>query len=65
MYRYMEGYLEAKASVENQSLEEDLELIGLLFGRGRLKYGATPDEVKAEALRQLEIEWRAELVASR
>jgi hypothetical protein len=30
-----------------------------LFGRGELKYGDGPAEVKADALRQLEIEHRA------
>lgn len=58
MARHHPEYWKAVADVEVESLEEDLALIDDLFGRDKLRYGATPAEVKAEALRQLEIEWR-------
>lgn len=54
------GYGEARRKVEEQSLEDDLGLIDSLFGRDNLSYGDGPAEVKAEALRQLEVEWRSE-----
>lgn len=53
-----EGYASALEKVRRQSVEEDIELIDLLFGRGNLSYGDSDDDVKREALRQLEIEWR-------
>ena len=52
------GYNQAVETVKRRSLEEDLELIDDLFGRDNLKYGDGPMDVKAEALRQLEREWR-------
>ena len=58
IYQYWEGYYEARQKVMGQTFQEDLELLDLLFGRDNLRYGATPKEVKREALRQLEIEWR-------
>lgn len=54
------GYNEARAGVERQSLEEDLALIDVLFGRGKLRYGDTPADVKREALRQLRIEFEVD-----
>ena len=65
MERYFhEGYSTAIALVEAQGLDDDLSLIDNLFGRDALAYGATPADVKAEALRQLEREWRATAVTS-
>ena len=58
IHKHYQGYWEARKRIANQTLEEDLDLIDNLFGRGTLCYGATPEQVKAEALRQLEIEWR-------
>ena len=58
IHKHYQGYWEARKKIANQSLEEDLDLIDNLFGREMLHYGATPEQVKAEALRQLEIEWR-------
>jgi len=54
------GYSEAREQVRRQSMEEDLSLLDALWGRDQLRYGATPQEVKEEALRQLEREWRSE-----
>lgn len=58
MALYYPGYVAARAAVEAQGVDEDLRLIDNLFGRDRLRYGDGPEAVKAEALRQLEIEWR-------
>lgn len=58
IYRYFPGYADAKQRVQAQSLEDDLTLIDDLLGRDNLNYGDGPAEVKAEALRQLEIEYR-------
>jgi hypothetical protein len=60
IWRHYPGYTEAINQVRQQSLQADLSLIDNLFGRENLTYGATDVEVKAEALRQLEIEWRSE-----
>jgi len=60
IWSHYDGYNEARRKVETQSLDDDLHLLDDLFGRGNLQYGATDDEVKKEALRQLEIEWRKE-----
>lgn len=59
MSYYYPGYNEARARVKKQSRAEDLDLIDMLFGRDNL-IGSnwTDDDVKAEALRQMEIEWR-------
>lgn len=60
IWKHWPEYPAAREKVQNQSLEDDLRLIDDLFGRDKLRYGATPEEVKAEALRQLEIEFRSE-----
>ncbi len=60
IWSHFPGYGEARSRVERQSMLDDVALIDDLFGRGNLAYGATPGDVKAEALRQLEIEWRSE-----
>lgn len=57
MGQFYEGYSVSRQKVLEQSLEDDLRLIDDLFGRDNLRYGATPDEVKQEALRQHEREW--------
>lgn len=59
IWNHYDGYREARQNVMNQSLEDDLSLLDALFGRDELSYGATPEEVKEEALRQCEIEWRS------
>ena len=58
IYNHYRGYNDAIKKVQAQSYEEDLRTIDDLFGREHLKFGDGPEEVKAEALRQLEIEWR-------
>lgn len=58
VYKYYSGYSEARQKVENQSMDENLELIDALFGRDNLSFGDGEQEVKTEALRQLEIEFR-------
>lgn len=60
IWKHWPEYPAARERVQNQTLEEDLRTIDSLYGRERLQYGATPEEVKAEALRQLEIEFRSE-----
>jgi hypothetical protein len=60
IWKHYDGYSEARERVQRQSLTQDLETIDSLYGRDQLKYGASPEDVKAEALRQLEIEWRSE-----
>lgn len=58
IYKYFPGFLDAWKAVLDQPLEADLGLIDSLFGRDELSHESTPEEVKEEALRQLEIEWR-------
>lgn len=60
IWKYHEGYTEAREAVKSQSCEENLKLIGDLFGFDRLKFGDGPEDVKQEALRQIEIEFRSE-----
>jgi len=60
VWSHHNGYYAAMQKVQDQSLDDDLALLDALYGRDNLSYGAVPDEVKAEALRQLEIEWRSE-----
>jgi hypothetical protein len=60
IWKHYPGYLEARSKVRAQSLEADLRLIDDLQGRANLRYGDNPEDVKAEALRQLEIDWRSE-----
>lgn len=55
--RFHDGYHEARAKVEAGTLSDHLALLDDLFGRDALRYGATDEEVKQEALRQLEREW--------
>jgi hypothetical protein len=61
IYKYYQGYNEAKYKVEAQSMEDDLQLIDALYGRDNLSFGDGPKEIKREALRQLEINWREEV----
>jgi hypothetical protein len=60
IWKHHPGYAEARARVQAQTLDEDLRLIDALFGRDGLRYGDGPEAVKAEALRQLEIDFRSE-----
>jgi hypothetical protein len=60
IWKHYDGYAAARAFVQAQTLEEDLATIDALYGRDALRYGATPEEVKEEALRQTEREWRSE-----
>lgn len=60
IWKHWPEYPEARARVQAQSLEKDLQTLDALFGRDNLRYGATPEEVKEEALRQVEIGFRSE-----
>ena len=60
IWKHWPGYAEAREQVQRQTLEQDLQTIDALYGRDGLRYGATPEDVKAEALRQLEIDFRSE-----
>ena len=60
MAKHFPGYSKAIDTVKAQSLEENLQLLDSLFGRGNLEYGDNPEAVKTEALRQLEMEWTDE-----
>jgi hypothetical protein len=60
IWKHWPEYPTARERVQAQSLEDDLKTIDGLFGRDNLEYGASPEDVKAEALRQLEIEFRSE-----
>lgn len=61
IYKYYEGYREAQQQVEQNSMEDNLQIIDSLFGRDELKFGDGEYEVKQETLRQLEIEYREEV----
>ena len=52
------GYAATTAAVRQQSWGDDLQVIDALFGRDSLPDDATDDQIKAECLRQLEIDWR-------
>jgi hypothetical protein len=60
IWKHYQEYNEARDKVLTQSLEEDLKVLDDLFGRDNLRYGASEEEVKREALRQIEIEFRSE-----
>lgn len=60
IWNHHKGYLEAYKNVLAQDLAADLKLIDDLYGRDELSYGASDEEVKEEALRQLEREYRSE-----
>lgn len=60
IWKHYPGYAEARERVKKQTLEQDLETIDSLYGREHLNYGDTPEDVKAEVLRQLEISFRSE-----
>jgi hypothetical protein len=62
IWEHYRGYAKARAKVQLQTLTQDLETIDTLYGRDALRYGATPEEVKAEALRQIEMDFRSEHV---
>ena len=55
--RFFEGYSEARERVEHGDLACCLGVLDSLFGRENLEYGASLDDVRAEALRQLEREF--------
>ena len=57
MSRHYPGYDEARAKVQKMPLNELIDLIDDLEGRANLEYLATIDEVREEALRQLDREW--------
>ena len=63
MSRYYDGYEEAREKVYSNSAAENLQLLDDLFGRDRLPVGTGIQtdgyfEVRREALRQIEIEFR-------
>lgn len=58
MTTHYEGYQEARASVANMNRAELLDLLDDLFGRDNLPIGASDDQVRREAYRQLDQEWR-------
>lgn len=58
VYRYYPGYEKEQNKIRQQSLKEDYAVLDNLFGRGNLSSKPTFSEVKQEALRQLEIEYR-------
>lgn len=59
IWTYKDGYERARSCVEGQSITEDILLITSLFGY-KLPVCATAADVKVEALRQLEINYRSE-----
>ena len=52
MGMYYPGYSQAIAKMQTADLDELLAQIDALFGRDNLRYGATIEEVRAEAIRQ-------------
>jgi hypothetical protein len=60
LWKHHAGYAKAHETVLAQDLAHDLATLDELFGRDSLSEDATPEDVKREALRQLEIEWRSE-----
>lgn len=58
VWNHFPGYHEARQRVLLQDTEADLRLLDDLFGRDALEGEGDAEAVKAEALRQLEIEWR-------
>jgi hypothetical protein len=57
MSLYYPGYSEARENVAKMSEPELLRLLDDLFGRDNMPDGATLEEIRAEAFRQLREEW--------
>lgn len=57
MSYYYPGYYEARENVQTMDLDSLLSLIDALYGRDNLKYGDTVEDVRAEALHQLDREF--------
>lgn len=55
--RFFPGYSEARERAERMDLAALLQIIDSLYGRDALRYDDGVEEVRAEALRQLEREW--------
>ena len=60
IWKHFPGYSDVRRKAQDQSYEDDLHTLDALFGRDNLKFGDGPKEVKAEVMRQVEIEWRDE-----
>lgn len=58
IYKYFAGFREKVQQVKKQSLKDDLAILDDLYGRKNLQFDSTDSDVKKEALRQLEIEYR-------
>lgn len=51
------GYSESREKVQRYTDAQLLDLMDALYGRDNLQYGATHDDLLAEALRQHDEEW--------
>jgi len=54
---YYDGYYEAREYLLKADLEDLLNTIDGLYGRDNLRYGATVEDVRQEALKQLKEEF--------
>lgn len=60
VHQHFPGYLEARQRMLDADLNELLETIDALYGRERIEDVTNVNEVRAEALRQVERDWRME-----
>lgn len=58
MKTHYEGYQEARQNVAQMDRAGLIELLDDLYGRDNLPVGASDDQIRREAYRQLDQEWR-------
>ncbi len=56
-YPHYPGYAESREKVKAYTDKQLLDLLDALYGRDNLEYGATHEDLLAEALRQHDEEW--------
>lgn len=59
-YRHFDGYQQVRQRILVAPLADLLETLDTLYGRDHLDDATNIDEVRAEALRQVERDWRRE-----
>lgn len=55
--KYLEGYSKALDAVQGMTQEELIEQLGALWGTGKLKFGASLEDIRREAIRQTKLDF--------
>jgi len=55
--KYLEGYSQALQAVSSMTRAEHIEYIQGMYGSSRLKFEATDEEIKREAIRQCKLDF--------